>query len=282
MNLSQFSHSILAGPLAFHAPAFTPWLAKQEMLAQRIASMPADKQAFEWLANFVNQRQPYEVRDGLAYIHINDVLTTDTTPLDRALGMTDYAQVISELQQAVEDPAVDAIRLNVNSPGGSAIGAPDAADAVFLARQIKPVVSHISTVGASAAIYLIGASSAIITPRSSVVGSIGTISTFLDYSQMLSRIGITAHIYTAEASDLKAAANPYRAPTLEQANFLQSRVDTLNADFIAWMQTHRPNAEATSMRGQWFTGAEALKLGLVDQLGTAADADAAARALAGM
>lgn len=282
MNLSQFSHQILAGPLAFHAPSFTPWLAKQETLAQRIASMPADRQAFEWLADFVNQRQPYEVRDGLAYIHINDVLSTDTTAVDRALGMTDYAQVVAELQQAVEDPAVTAIRLNVNSPGGSAIGAPDAADAVLAARQQKPVVTHIGSLGASAAIYLVAASSAILTQRSSIVGSIGTISTFLDFSQLMSRIGITPHIFTAEASDLKAAANPYRPPTLEQANFLQSRVDTLNADFLKWMQTHRANAETSSMRGQWFTGAEALNLGLVDQLGTAADADAAARALAGM
>lgn len=282
MNLSQFSHQILAGPLAFHAPAFTPWLAKQGILAQRVASMPADKNAFEYLADYVNQRQPYEVRDGLAYIHINDVLSTDTTAIDRALGMTDYAQVIAELQQAAEDPAVTAIRLNVNSPGGSAIGAPDAADAVLAARQQKPVVSHISSLGASAAIYVIGASSAIVTPRSSIVGSIGTISTFLDFSQLMSRIGITPHIFTAEASDLKAAANPYRPPTLDQANFLQSRVDTLNADFLKWMQTHRPNADASSMRGQWFTGSEALQNGLVDQLGTAADADAAARALAGM
>ncbi len=281
MNLSQFSHQILAGPLAFHAPSFTPWLAKQETLAQRIAVMPAEKNAFEWLADFVNQRQSYGVREGIAYIHVNDVLSTDTTPIDRALGMTDYAQIIAELEQAIADPAVSAIRLNVNSPGGSAVGAPDAADAVLAARQQKPVVTHISTMGASAAIYLVAASSAIYAPRSSIVGSIGTISTFLDFSQLMSRIGITPHIFTAEASDLKAAANPYRPPTLDQANFLQSRVDTLNADFLAWMQAHRPSADPSSMRGQWFTGAESQKLGLIDYIGTAADADAAARALAG-
>ena len=278
----NFVHEILAEPLAFHGPSLLPWLNRRERLASHMAASPrAEQQSLkDYLAEFVNQRRDYTVENGIAIIHANDVLSRNTTGVDRALGMTDYAQLIADIEQAVADPAVTAILVDINSPGGSAVGAPEAAAALAAAAQQKPVISYVETMAASAAYYLAAASSVIVSGQSAIVGSIGTICSFLDFAGLMERIGITGHIFTPAQSDLKATGTPFRAPTLAEANFLQSRTEALNADFTAWVSQHRASVTAEAMRGQYFTGTQAQALGLVDQVGNRADALAAAQALA--
>ena len=270
----NFVHEILAEPLAFHGPSLLPWLNRRERIAAHMAVTPREDQGLkEYFGQFVNQRRDYEVQQGIAIIHANDALARNTTPVDRALGMTDYSQLVADFEMAALDPNVSAVLLDLNSPGGSAIGAPEAAAALAALAQQKPVVSFVETMAASAAYYLCSASSAI-------VGSIGTICSFLDFAGLMERIGITGHIFTPAQSDLKATGTPFRAPTLAEANFLQSRTEALNADFTAWVSQHRASVTAEAMRGQYFTGTQAQALGLVDQVGNRADALAAAQALA--
>jgi signal peptide peptidase SppA len=276
-----FVHEILGDLIALHGPSIQPWLSKRERLVEQLGGRGIEESQGlkEYLSMFVNQRRDYSVQDGVAIIHANDALARNTTPIDRALGMTDYAELIAELDQAAADPAVAGILVDIASPGGSAVGAPEAAAALARAAQQKPVVSYIESIGASAAYYFAAASQATLASQSAIVGSIGTIMSFVDYGQMLAKIGITPHVFTPEASDLKATGTPMRAPTAAESAFLQSRAETLNAAFVSWVQTHRPAATADSMRGQWFTGTEALSRALVDQVGTRSDAMGALRAL---
>ncbi len=277
----NFVHEILAEPLAFHGPSLLPWLNRRERIAAHMAVTPREDQGLkEYFGQFVNQRRDYEVQQGIAIIHANDALARNTTPVDRALGMTDYSQLVADFEMAALDPNVSAVLLDLNSPGGSAIGAPEAAAALAALAQQKPVVSFVETMAASAAYYLCSASSAIVSSQSAIVGSIGTICSFLDFAGLMERIGITGHIFTPAQSDLKATGTPFRAPTLAEANFLQSRTEALNADFTAWVSQHRASVTAEAMRGQYFTGTQAQALGLVDQVGNRADALAAAQALA--
>lgn len=237
------------------------------------------EQGFD-LSTFVNQRAPMNVVNGVAMIHVNDVLAQGTTPIDRMLGMTDYEELKSELNLAGKSDAVKAVVMVISSPGGSAIGAPETAQAVADTAKSKPVVSYIGDIGASAAYYVASASSAIIAQSSGMVGSIGTKIQFLEFAEMAKQQGITPHIITPEAADLKATGNSMRAPTKAELSYLQEHVEAINAEFTGWVQKHRPNVTSEQMRGQVFTGSQAAQNGLADYAGSLNDAIAAARALA--
>lgn len=280
---------LFADLIALHGPALGPLLLNRDRLAgmlptdwQKLVPSGDEKQRTiaEYVAPFVNQRRASQKVGNIADIHVNDALSHNTTEMDRAFGMTDYAQLIGDLAAAAADPEIAGIHLDINSPGGSAVGAPEAAAAVAAARMQKPVAAHVGVMAASAAYYLASACNVITASPSAIVGSIGTICTFMDFAGMLAKVGITPHIITPEASDLKATGNQLRAPTKAESAFMQQRVERLNAAFTGWVQSHRGCAP-DAMRGQWFTGNEAVANGLADYTGTISDSLASLRSLIG-
>lgn len=272
-----FPEAILTQPLCIYEPALPAFIQRFERIGARMAATAPMALS---ISDFVNQRQPMTMRDGVAIIHVNDALAQGLTNIDKMLGMTDYGDVSREIQAAAEDSSVRAIVLQISSPGGSVVGAPEAAQAVANAAATKPVVASISDIGASAAYYLAAASSAIYAQGSGLVGSIGTRLQFMDYAGMLAANGVTPHIITPKASDLKAAANPLRTPTQAENEWLQAHVESFNAAFTGWVSKHRPKATAAEMRGQVFTGNEAAQNGLADYVGNLGDAITGALALA--
>jgi signal peptide peptidase SppA len=272
-----FPEAILTQPLCMFEPSLPAFVQRFERIGAR---MTATAPMALSISDFVNQRQPMTMRDGVAIIHVNDVLAQGLTNIDKMFGMTDYGDVSAEVAAAAADASVKAIVLQISSPGGSVVGAPEAAQAVANAASVKPVVASIGDIGASAAYYLAAASSAIFAQGSGLVGSIGTRLQFMDYAGMLAANGVTPHIITPKASDLKAAANNVRTPTVEESAWLQSHVEAFNAAFTGWVAKHRPKGTAAEMRGQVFTGNEAAQNGLADYVGNLGDAIAGALALA--
>lgn len=279
---------LLAEPLLLHEPAFTVCLERYSPLLSSVAALRSaptlteqrvstDKQL--GIADFVNQRRPYtlDAENGIAVIHANDVLARGLTNVDKLLGATDYNDLIDELGQACDDLAVKGVFLDVNSPGGSAIGAPEAAAAVAALAQCKPVVAYVETVGASAAYYLASAAQCIVASPSAIVGSIGTIATFVNIAGLLSRFGVQVNLITG--GDLKAAGTPFREMTRQERDFLESRVAEMTTAFREWVGSSRQSVTLDTMQGQWFSGRTAQSLGLVDQVGDRRDALAALRAL---
>lgn len=275
MSLPSFLHS---EPLAFYPPALHGWLEQRREAVLRMGAGP--DQGMDWLDNFYNQRRPLEVKEGIATIHVHDALAGNLTKIDKKTGMTDYADLTAELEQALADPHVRGILLDINSPGGSAVGVPEVGQAVAEARAQKPIVSHIARMGASAAYYIAAGSSAIVANKSAMVGSVGTIWTLMNFAGLLEKFGVKAKILTPEASDLKAAGNPYKEMTAKEEAYLQERVEQMNAQFTGFVSANRP-VKADAMRGQWVSGAEGAENGLVDYVGGRARAVAELRALIG-
>ena len=278
----RISDILLSEELAIHEPALEVWLARMSPFYQKLAGSPMDVKLANdsqlTIGDFINQRRAYEVTsDGIAIIHANDVLGSGLTNVDRILGATDYDDLIGEFSQAGADSAVTGILFDVNSPGGAVLGLQEARNAVVEARAQKPVVSHITMIGASAAYGLAVGANAVVASTSAIVGSIGTISTYSNVSGLLAQLGVKVEHLTG--GDLKAAGTAYRDMTRAERDFLQGRVDKFSESFRGWVQSQRPGVEASSMRGQWFTGSEALELGLVDQIGGRGDALNALRAL---
>lgn len=280
-------HEILATEeLALHEPAITSLLMRLSPFMSRLAHSEESRADAALaradsitLADFINGRRDYAVTErGIAVIHANDFLARGLANIDRIFGATDYNALIAEFDQAGADPGVRGIFFDVNSPGGSVVGMQEASAAISAAAHSKPVVAYIEQLGASAAYALAINAHAIVASPSSVVGSIGTISTLVNISGLLASVGVKVEHLTG--GDMKAAGTPYRDMTRKERDFLQGRVDSFTQQFYSAVRAARPAVEPSTMQGQWFTGAEAMERGLVDQVGSKADAMKAVESLA--
>jgi ClpP class serine protease len=99
--------------------------------------------------------------------------------------MTSYEGLKYQLATAARDASVSSILLDMDSPGGEAVGSFEAADAVRAAAGVKEVVAVVSGMAASAAYAIASAATRIVTTSSGISGSIGVVMLHADYSNKL-------------------------------------------------------------------------------------------------
>ena len=120
-------------------------------------------------------------------------------------GCTGYDWLRTHIEVAIEDPAIDAIVLDVDSPGGEVAGCFDLADAIYDARGEKPIWSILSENAYSAAYAIASAADRIIVPRTGGTGSVGVICMHVDISKALENAGIDVTVI--HYGDRKADGN---------------------------------------------------------------------------
>ena len=131
-------------------------------------------------------------------------------------GLTSYEGIKKQLADAVADDRVKAIVLDIESPGGLAVGAFETAAAVRDALAVKPVTAIVNGMAASAAYAIASGAGKIVSIESGISGSIGVRLIHLDNSRKLDREGVTPTIISA--GDGKADANPFQPLTGEVAD----------------------------------------------------------------
>jgi signal peptide peptidase SppA len=221
----------------------------------------------EMLSLYFNQRQPMAVSpEGVATIHVKGVLSSGLTFLESCTEASDYRDIQADIAKASADPAVKAVLLRIDSPGGSCMGCLETAEMVK--ALTKPKAAHIGTLGGSAAYFIAAGVDAIYSEPSAYVGSIGTIMSFLDYAEMLKANGITPHIYTSPGADQKAAGNPLRKPTEEEEDYLKESIKAYGLQFVDFVLAQRPSIDPAAVRGNAVPGTQALAYNLVDGLAT--------------
>jgi ClpP class serine protease len=149
-----------------------------------------------------SQRKPMgvEKETGIARISMFGPLARNLAPLQRATGMTDFAQLHEDFSAAGEQGA-KGILLLIDSPGGTVNGTPEGAAVV--AESKIPVVVHASRAG-SAAYYIASGARRIVADPSAEMGSIGVMMPRVDLSEALKRSGIRADVIVNTGGDLKA------------------------------------------------------------------------------
>jgi len=105
-----------------------------------------------------------------------------------------YTRIVANIKDALEDPTVHSIRLDVSSPGGTVPGIVEAAEAIFQANKEKPVHAFVDTIATSAAYWLASQASTITAEKLSTVGSIGVFTVAKDYSAYFEEFGIKVHV----------------------------------------------------------------------------------------
>jgi len=216
---------------------------------------------------------------GIAVIPVFGTLVKRAGPIEAASGLTSYGELETEILDAATDPAVRAILLDVDSPGGEASGVFDLADLVFEARSLKPVWAVADEEAFSGAYAIASAAERVIVPRTGGVGSIGVVAVHVDRS---ARDAMEGYCYTTVyAGARKNDFNPHEALGGEARATLQAEVDRVYELFVETVARNRGlRTEAVrTTEARLFFGEAAVRAGLADEVGTMRDALAALAAV---
>ncbi len=202
---------------------------------------------------------------GIALIKLDGTITDATVAPSRGGRENVYAQ----LQRAERDRAVKAVVLRVNSPGGSATASQALYDQVRRVRAAgKPVVIHFTDVAASGGYYVGAAGDRIVSQPATITGSIGVIITSYDLRGLQEKVGVQERVI--KSGPYKDILSASRDITPEERAILDKLIgDTLDQFVRAVAEGRRlPEAEVRQIAdGRVFSGTEALRLRLVDEIG---------------
>ncbi|RON52918.1 serine peptidase [Pseudomonas frederiksbergensis] len=220
----------------------------------------------------------YDLVGNVAVIPVHGTLVQKTGMLRPWSGMTGYDGLRQAFLTALYDPKVEAIVLDVDSPGGEVSGCFDLVDTIYSARGIKPISSILSESAYSAAYALASAADPgrLYVPRTGGTGSVGVICMHVDFSKALTSAGIQVTFITY--GDRKADGHseiPLSSPALAR---FQDDIDTMGELFVETVARNR-NIAASKVRATQagtYLGAAGVAAGLADAV---AAPDAAFRAL---
>jgi protease-4 len=191
---------------------------------------------------------------------------------------------VRAVRDAVEDDEVKALLVRIDSPGGS----PLAADLMWRALRDahaagKPVIASLSDVAASGGYYVASAADRIVSHPSTLTGSIGVFVIRPSLRGLLEKLGVTAETMQRGArADLLFDSQPLTPGARE---VLRKDVEGVYEQFVARVAEGRhlsPEAVKRVGGGRVWTGAQALEIGLVDELGGLYEAAAAAKQAIGL
>lgn len=214
-------------------------------------------------------RLPYRRHANSAIIQVMGSLVNRGAFLGSSSGLTSYEGLRHQIAAAAADPRVESIILDISSPGGEALGAFETARVIDAATKQKPVIAVVNGMAASAAYALASAATHIVLSESSIVGSIGVVMLHADFSRQLDRQGITPTFIIAGSH--KVDGNPYEPLSKAVHADLQAEVDKIYEMFVATVAGYRRSITAQQIRAteaQTYTGADAVSLGLADEVGT--------------
>ncbi|RKW30229.1 MAG: signal peptide peptidase SppA, partial [Kingella sp. (in: b-proteobacteria)] len=186
----------------------------------------------------------------------------------------DQVKILREgMEAAYKNNNVKAILLRANSPGGSPVVSNIAFEEI---RRMKrehadiPVYVVAEDVCASGCYYIAAAADKIYADPSSLMGSIGVIGSSFDVTELMQKIGVKRRVRIA--GDNKGMGDPFTPESPEQQAIFQQMLDQVHAEFIKSVREGRngklnEKAYPDLFSGRVFTGIEAKKAGLVDDLG---------------
>jgi protease-4 len=179
---------------------------------------------------------------------------------------SDQARV--EALERLEKSSVSAVIVHINSPGGTTAGSEQLYDSLVRLKAKKPLVVVVEGLAASGGYIAALASDHIVAQQSSLVGSIGVLFQYPNFTELLKTVGV--QVESVKSSPLKAAPNGYE-PTSPEA---RAALDALVKDSYAWFRDlvrNRRGMDAAQLDkvadGRVFTGRQAIGLKLIDQLG---------------
>lgn len=205
----------------------------------------------------------WAMRDGLggaSLAHIAKVRIEGT--------ITEDEELLKRLEDIASSDTVRGVILSIDSPGGTTAGGEAIYEAVRKLATAKPTVAQVGTLAASAGYMIASASDHIVARQSSIVGSIGVLVQFPNFTGLMDKVGIT--LDEVKSSPLKAEPSPFNPTTEDEKAMLRAMIMDSYDWFVSLVDERRPLDRAQVLAladGSIFTGRQALDRKLVDALG---------------
>ena len=237
-----------------------PWLitteAMQAMATQAVAFFDTRLNLPERESNPL-----LSVENGIASVRVHGPLMRQPDLFSVLLfGATDMDQVSAAISEAVEREDVNALLLDIDSPGGAVNGTPELGQAVADAAKRKTVYAFSAGQMSSAAYWIASQADAIYATPSARVGSIGVILPFVDSTEKLRNQGLKVEVFAA--GKFKAMGTPGVSLTEEQRELIQSDIEEIAADFKAAVLARGRRIPDEAMEGQTFSARKAQRFNL--------------------
>lgn len=205
-------------------------------------------------------------RDKIGIVYAEGTIVDGTGKDDDTVYGDNLAREIRKLRQ---DDSVKAIVLRVNSPGGSASASEVIQREVRLAKEKKPVVVSMGHLAASGGYWIATYGDRIFAEPTTITGSIGVFGMFLNFQNLTNeKLGLTFD--TVKTGTFADSLTVVRPKTEQELALFQKMVDWIYEEFTGKVAESRKLDLATVReiaQGRVWSGREALKLGLVDELG---------------
>jgi len=198
--------------------------------------------------------------------------------------VNDSKPIIDEILRFKNYSSVKAIVLRINSPGGAVCPFQEIFKEIKKIGQKKKVVASMDSIATSGGYYIACAAEKILANPGTITGSIGALIQFKNIEGLLDKIGIKG--ITIKSGKHKDIGSSYRDMTPEEKNILLGLVNDTHQQFIETVAKER-NIPLDKIKkdiadGRVFTGRQAKKIGLVDELGNLQDAIQAAAKMSGI
>jgi len=185
--------------------------------------------------------------------------------------ISDSEKSIKSLRKYFEDKDIKAIVFKIDSPGGASGSSQDIFyEILALKKQYdKKIISFVQNMAASGGYYVAAATDHIIATPSSFIGSIGSYIAFPTIKNFIEQFKLKYEII--KSGDYKTAANPFTELTEEQRQMFQELSNNVYQQFIRDMAAQRKTLSKNYKQwadGKIFTGEQALKIGLIDEIGS--------------
>jgi len=201
------------------------------------------------------------IEDGVGIVSIHGPMIRKPDLIAALLfGATDTDEIIAAVNEAAQHPEVQAVLLDIDSPGGSVNGTPELAQAVADLAREKYTYAFSAGQMCSAAYWVASQCDAIYVTPSARVGSIGVILPVVDRSEAFKQAGLRVEVFAA--GKFKSAGMPGIPLTDDQRAWLQSDVEEIAADFREAVLARGRKIPAEAMEGQTFSARNAMRFNL--------------------
>ncbi len=185
---------------------------------------------------------------------------------DQTMGSERIAEAIKKIR---EDDSYKAVVLRINSPGGSALASDVMWREIVLCKKKKPVIVSMGDVAASGGYFIAAPADVIVAQPNTITGSIGVFGLLMNAQELLNnKLGIK--IETVKFGEYSDLGSPDRPLNEAERMVIQKAIDHVYGDFIKRVAEGRKMSEAevdSIAQGRVWSGADAIKIGLVDELG---------------
>lgn len=229
---------------------------KQHMTGDNMPMEPMDEDQYTM-----------QITDNIAELYIQGPIGYHLGLLEKMSGACDINTLMEEIDMANTYPDVNTLIFHINSPGGSVESVPEAADLIAEVAKNKRCIALVDNMACSAAYFLAaGCNEIIAVGKTSNIGSIGCYCYLMDSSMAYQMEGVKPILIKSIDSPYKGEGMPGMPVSDEMKSNLQNEVDYINGLFVDHVKKNRKGINKEAFNGRCFMAAEALSLGLIDDI----------------